>query len=117
MANSPAPFDLTTLRRACAPVIAWYERFLAGQRPDVGELDDALVALRRLPSMGGRLGRAVATIVTGGGQASTQEVLVAFEHLRSTSALRMPATEPPSPPRRARGERRRAGQPRLPGLG
>ena len=116
MTTSPDPLDLTALRRACAPVIAWYDRFLAGQRPDVRELDDALVALRRLPAVGGRLGRAVATIVSGGAQASTQDVLVAFEHLRSTDSLRTPVDGTPRPPR-ARRARRGAGQLRLPGFG
>lgn len=117
MAASPAPFDLTALRRACAPVITWYERFLTGQGADVRQLDDALVALRGLPPMGGRLGRAVATIVSGGAQASTPEVLVAFEDLRATAALRTPMGETPRPPRRAREDRRGAGQLRLPGFG
>lgn len=120
MTTTPAtPFDLCGLRRACAPVISWYERFLAERRLDLHELDEALTDLRRLPPVGGRIGRAVATIVSGGAGASIEEVLVAFEMLRGATGLR---SQPPAGrssraiPRRARGGWAVVEQQALPGL-
>ena len=87
-------FDLTALRRACAPVISWYEGFLAERRLDLHELDGALAALRRLPPVGGRLGRAWDTLAAGGAGASTEEVLVCFEVLRCIPGLQAQAPHP-----------------------
>ena len=83
--------DLVALRRACGPVIAWYERFLAEQRLDLHELNDAVEGLRLLPPVGGRLGRAMSTIVSGGQGVAIEEVVVAFELLCGATGLRAPS--------------------------
>ena len=71
MAPDPAPpVDLAVLRRAAAPVVAWYEQLLAGSPMPLVELDRALVGLKALPPLGGRLGRALATVATAGRNAN-----------------------------------------------
>jgi hypothetical protein len=97
MAENPddAPVDLTALRRAAAPVIAWYERFLAGDPMPLASLDIALGGLRGLPPLGGRLGKALALVATGGRQATTEETIAALELLRHHTGLRH-VPRPPS---------------------
>ena len=112
-----APVDLLTLRAACLPIIACYERFLRDGDLDVHELDDALAPLRRLPRIPGRLGRAIALVASGGGSFSTEDTIEALELLRTTAGLRTPPPPPvsdasPQPRRR----RRRLPSPRLPGF-
>ena len=127
MASDPdtPPVDLDALRRAAAPVIAWYEQLLAGEPMPLASLDRALGALRTLPPVSGRLGRAMALVATGGRQATTEETIAALELLRHTAGLRhMPV--PPAPDsspgvggaarsRRRRGPRQWS-QPPLPGI-
>src|SRR5688500_17192117 len=108
MANDPhTPLvDLGALRRAAGPVIAWYERFLAGQPMPLAALDRALGGLRALPPVSGRLGRAVALVATGGRLATTEETIAALELLRRSTGLRRlppPAAAQPGKPRRRRG--------------
>ncbi|MFP5375335.1 MAG: hypothetical protein ACLGIO_00940 [Acidimicrobiia bacterium] len=121
-----APIDLAELRRAAAPVVAWYEGFLAGQPMPLADLDRALVDLRALPPVGGRLGRALAMVGRAGRDATTEETIAALELLRHTAGLRHvpappePHTAPvPSPtakaPKRRRGPRQWS-QPPLPGI-
>ena len=113
-------FDLTALRRACVPVLSWYEGFLAERRLDLQELDEALAALRRLPPVGGRLGRALDTLAAGGVGSSTEEVLICFEVLRCIPGLQAqaPTLGAVLRPMSAQGPapQRSATQPRLPGF-
>lgn len=92
-----APVDLSLLREVCAPVISWYETFLADQRVDLNELDTAVEGLRQLPALGGRLGWAVAIIASGGEGSSIEEVVVAFEVLCRARGLRSTGTQMPGP--------------------
>lgn len=119
------PVDLGALRAAAGPVIAWYEQLLAGRPMPVAELDQALVGIRALPPISGRLGKALALVASGGREATTEETVAALELLRHSAGLRhvrlpepssAPGTTPP--PRPAKGERRRRGwtQPPLPGI-
>lgn len=128
MAASAAdvPVDLGALRAAAAPVIVWYEGFLAGRPSLIADLDVALQAMRTLPPIGGRLGRALALVAAGGRLATTRETIAALETIRATAGLR-----PLSPPRPVAAaaatdkgsvpKRRRRGrewsQPELPGIG
>ena len=120
--SDPAPVDLAALRRAAAPVVAWYERFLAGQPMPLADLDHALTGLRTLPPVSGRLGRALAVVAAGGRDATTEETIAALEFLRHSAGLRhvppppAPAAEHASGPcgRRRRG--RPWTQPPLPGI-
>jgi hypothetical protein len=122
MASHPdsAPVDLDALRRAAGPVIAWYERFLAGEPMPLAALDRALGGLRSLPPVSGRLGRAMALVATGGRQATTEETLAALELLRCSTGLRHLPPPPPAPALTPKVKRRRARpsgiQQRLPGL-
>ncbi len=108
--------DLPALRRACGPLIACYERFLADGSLDVGELDDALASLRVLPVFEGRLGRAVALVIAGGDGAPSEDTVAALELLRTTTGLR------PAPAASKKSKRREAKKgcgeihPPLPGL-
>ena len=120
MASDPdtPPVDLDALRRAAAPVIAWYEQLLAGEPMPLASLDRALGALRTLPPVSGRLGRAMALVATGGRQATTEETIAALELLRNSTGLRSVATPTPAEPSKAKRRGGRGGwtQERLPGL-
>lgn len=120
MASDPdtPPVDLDALRRAAAPVIAWYEQLLAGEPMPLASLDRALGALRTLPPVSGRLGRAMALVATGGRQATTEETIAALELLRCSTGLRSVATPTQAEPSTAKRRAGRGGwtQERLPGL-
>ena len=87
-ASDPDLVDLGALRTAVAPVVAWYERFLDGQPMPVADLDHALVDVRALPPIGGRLGKALGVVASGGRGASTEETVAALEVLRHSAGLR-----------------------------
>ena len=128
---------LAALGAACAPLVAWYDHLEATGEADVGELDDAVLALKALavpPPAGSRLGWAVALVLRGGVGASTEELVAAVEALRGAVGAargRAPGAGPeeaaaaaatPAPRRRCCCSCRRApggggGQPFLPGLG
>ena len=119
------PVDLGALRAAAGPVIAWYEQLLAGRPMPVAELDEALVGIRALPPISGRLGKALALVASGGREATTEETVAALELLRHSAGLRhvplpvpSPAPGTTPPPRPAKGNRRRRDwtQPPLPGI-
>ena len=114
---TPTPRPSTSTRCA-APVIAWYEQLLAGEPMPLASLDRALGALRALPPVSGRLGRAMALVATGGRQATTEETIAALELLRCSTGLRSVATPTPAEPSKAKRRASRGGwtQERLPGL-
>jgi hypothetical protein len=120
--SDPAPVDLGALRCAAAPVVAWYEQFLAGQPMPLADLDHALTGLRALPPISGRLGRALAVVAAGGRDATTEETIAALEFLRHSAGLRHvpppapPAAQPAVAPRRRRRRGRPWTQPPLPGI-
>ena len=121
---------LAALGAACAPLVDWYDRLEATGEADVGELDDAVWALKALrvpPPARSRLGRAVALVLRGGAGASKEELLAAMQALRgAVGAARGARALPASGPEAAAPHRRRCccrgaagggGQPNLPGLG
>ncbi len=109
------PIDLAAVRAASGGVVTCYERFLAGEGIDLVQLNGALAALRRLPKLGGSVGRALTLVARGGGDASTEETIAALELLRCAPGLR---TLPPvARERRAATKQPLAAQPSLPGLG
>jgi len=114
------PVDLPALRAAAGPVIAWYEQLLAGRAMPVAELDRALVPIRALPPIGGRLGKALALVASGGREATTEETVAALELLRCSAGLRhAPAPAAPAGPPTTTSRRRRRRewtQLRLPGV-
>lgn len=91
---------------ASAPVIECYDAMrVAAERGE--PLDDktkadlraALERLRRLPRCGGRLGRAIAVVASGGIDFSVGDTIAALELLRATlnrrGRLRPSPTQPP----------------------
>lgn len=112
------PVDLVALRRATGPVVAWYERLLAGEPMPVAYLETALQGLRALPPVGGRLGRAVTLVATGGREATTEDAVAALEFLRCSAGLRFVQRPAPAPMAGlGTGARRPWTQPPLPGMG
>ena len=125
-ASAPEPeaadvVDLEALRAACRPVVALYRRFLDGGSTalDMGELDEAIASMRRLPPMKGRMGKALALVASGGAEARTEEVIAALRLLSASPGLttRRSQGRADSPPP-ALGPTPVGGvaQPRLPGL-
>ncbi len=112
----PQVVDLFALRRACAPLVRQFDRFHAEGTLDLDELDAALVAIRRLPPMGGRLGRALG-ILAAGAASSPQQTLAAFHLVRNTPSLRARVRQPAQPRTRQRARRAKEAAPRLPGIG
>lgn len=110
--SASPPVELAALRAAAGPVIAWYEAFLAGHPMALADLDVALRDLRSLPAIGGRLGRAVALVATGGRQATTEETIAALERLRASAGLRR--TMPPTPRKTTKATPTTKGRPRNP---
>lgn len=82
-----AVVDLVALRRACRPLLTNYDRFLAEGTVDLSQVDAALADIRRLPPLGGRLGRALA-VLAAGASSCPRDTVAAFELLRSIPALR-----------------------------
>ncbi len=120
-ADGPADVvNLEQLRTACRPVVALYRRFLESGRVelDMGELDEALASMRRLPAVGGRIGRALSLVASGGAGASTEAVVAALDLLSAAPGLVVAAGERPAsgPPREKLGPTTGFAQPSLPGL-
>jgi len=114
-----SPVDLDALRVAAAPVVAWYAQLLAGRPMPVADLDVALVGIRALPPISGRLGKALALVATGGREATSDETVAAFELLRCSAGLRSkPATSQPGAATTGTRRRRKRDwtQPPLPGI-
>ncbi|MGI8709686.1 MAG: hypothetical protein ACR2LA_01640 [Acidimicrobiales bacterium] len=101
----PQVVDLVAIGHASAPVIECYDAMrVAVERGE--PLDDntkahlraALERLRRLPRCGGRLGRAIAVVSSGGIDFSVGDTVAALELLRATlerrGRLRAPPTQP-----------------------
>lgn len=121
MASDPdPPVELAALRQAAAPVVTWYEQFLAGAPMPLAQLERALVGLKALPPLAGRLGRALATVANAGRDATTEETIAALEFLRHTTGLRhLPPPPPPAaavPAPKATRSRRTWTQVQLPGM-
>lgn len=54
--------NLTEVRSVCRRVAGWYDEALAGRDPGPVALEDVLAAVRALPLMGGRVGRALTAL-------------------------------------------------------
>lgn len=113
--------DLTALRAACGPVVVLYRRFLdsGSVELDMGELDEALASMRRLPPMKGRIGKALALVASGGAWASTEDVIAALEMLSACPGLAVRSPKgraTPPPPSLGAAPAIGFAQPSLPGL-
>jgi|GEM_PF-4411711 len=54
--------NLTEVRGVCRRVAGWYLEALAGRDPGLVALEDVLAAVRALPPLGGRVGRALTAL-------------------------------------------------------
>ncbi len=84
--------DLVAIAQACAPIVTWYDGFLAGAEralapQALARLDQDLTHLRSLPCCGGQLGRAIAVVASGAAAAGSECTLAAIETLRTTLAV------------------------------
>jgi hypothetical protein len=87
--QGPAVVALVAIAQACAPIVTWYDGFLAGAEralapQALARLDRDLKQLRSLPCCGGQLGRAIAVVASGAAAAGSQRTLAAIETLRTT---------------------------------
>ncbi|HSH58267.1 MAG TPA: hypothetical protein VK988_01245 [Acidimicrobiales bacterium] len=103
----PQVVDLVAIGHASAPVIEYYDAMrVAAERGEPlddetkAHLGEALERLRRLPRCGGRLGRAIAVVASGGSDFSVGDTIAALELLRGTldrrGRLRPSLTQPPA---------------------
>jgi len=74
--------DLVEIRSVCAALVDWFDSYTAGFPPSIDELDRAVGRAKRLPDMPGALGRALATIATGGRGATRHDIFDAVDQLR-----------------------------------
>ena len=74
-------------------VLNFYDKLIAGTQPSIKQLDDAVVQLKALPNIPGRLGRDIALIADGGRGASRNDIVGSLERLRQVAAMN-PATAP-----------------------
>lgn len=104
-------------------LLAFYDNLLAGNEPPIEQLDNAVVELKALPEIPGRLGRDIALIADGGRGASRNDIVGSLERLRQIAAMKPNTTEPadqPTPKRKPKPKRTgepRTPQPTLPGMG
>ncbi len=99
----PGVVDLVAIAQACAPIVTWYDGFLAGAEralapQALARLDRDLTHLRSLPCCGGQLGRAIAVVASGAAAAGSERTLAAIETLRATLAIGSAGGCRPSPP-------------------
>ncbi len=99
-----AIIELGDVGRASAKLDRWYRRLLVTGQGDPRELAEAQAQLRALPAQPGRLGRAIALVISGGAGASDEEMIAAVELLCRAAARATPQS------RRAARRRRRRGQ-------
>ncbi len=104
--------DIVAVGRASLPLARWWRSFLAdpdaaGEQLD--DLEEARARLRELGPVPGRVGRAIAVVVMGGGAtaAKSVEALELLNALADHVAAQRP-TDPGSPTRPARVTRARA---------
>jgi hypothetical protein len=121
-ATNATVIDLVPITAACRDLVIWYDRSLAGDKPDVAELQRVMAQLRRLPELPGRIGRDIDLVVSGGTTGSPGDTVGAIERLRlianyNAHPSMQPANKPRDRERRQRSKKRRTDQQTpLPGL-
>jgi hypothetical protein len=98
--QDPGVVDLVAIAQACAPIVTWYDGFLAGAEralapQALARLDRDLKHLRSLPCCGGQLGRAMAVVANGTAAAGSERTLAAIETLRTTLPVGSADNHPP----------------------
>ena len=112
--------DLAPLSAACRDLVGWYDQLLAGDRPPIKRLDDAIITLQALPAVGGQIGRDIELIVAGGARSTHDEIIGAVERLRTLanhSNVAAPQRAAPAGKTRSKKRRVRPTQASLPGMG
>ncbi len=112
--------DLAPLSAACRYLVGWYDQLLAGKRPPIKRLDDAITTLQALPAVGGQIGRDIELIVAGGARSTHDEIIGAVERLRTlANHSNGAAPQPAAPASKTRSKKRRIRptQASLPGMG
>lgn len=120
--------DLVAVGRASAGLARWWQDFLADPAAageHLGQLEEARHHLQALGPLPGRLGRAVAVVIGGGGPTAKESVdaIALLATVANWPGAQAPETTRQLPPRVA-SERLRAGsrgasnaqQPSLPGM-
>jgi len=112
--SSGVLINLAAVGRASRPLADWWTRLILSGEADIDELERARRLLEALPPQPGRLGRAVALVVSGGRDATQTETVAAVELL----ALAAACSGPIARVRSASGSRWRqpVPQPPLPGF-
>lgn len=98
-------------------LLAFYDQLLAGGQPAIELLDQAVIELKELPTVPGRLGRDIALIADGGRGANRNDIVGSLERLRQIAAMDPP--EPATdavPARRTKTKARPKTQATLPGM-
>ncbi len=97
-------------------LLGFYDDLLAGNEPPIEQLDDAVVEIKALPDIPGRLGRDLALIASGGNGASRHDIVGSIERLRHIAAMEPPPATPPATVSLTRKKHTPASQATLPGL-
>jgi hypothetical protein len=79
--------DLVEIRSVCAAVVAWFDSYTAGTPSPIDELDRAVTRAKTLPHLAGALGRAVATIASGGRGATRDDIVGVVDQLRRAASV------------------------------
>ncbi len=115
-----AVIDLGPISAACRGLVSWYDRHLEGDEPPVAELDVVVNDLRALPSLPGRIGQDIDTVLSRRPDRRAGDVVGAVERLRLVAnhqpAPPQPRIQPHKGRRRRREAARRTSQLQLPGI-
>jgi hypothetical protein len=77
--------NLSEVRGACRRVARWYGEVFAGRDPGPVALEDALAAVRALPPLHGRLGRALSALADPPVDVRDDELLAALRCVRQAA--------------------------------
>ncbi len=97
-------------------LLGFYDDLLAGKEPPIEQLDNAVVDIKALPHIPGRLGRDLALIATGGNGASRHEIVGSIERLRQVAAIETPSSASPAASNLSSKKHAQGLQATLPGL-
>ncbi|MEM7093702.1 MAG: hypothetical protein AAF567_11925 [Actinomycetota bacterium] len=118
--SEAAVIDLGPISAACRGLVSWYDRHLEGDEPPVAELDIVVNDLRALPTLPGRIGQDIDTILSRRSDRRTGDVVGAVERLRLVANHQPAPPQPRTQPRKGRRRRRepvkRNSQMQLPGI-
>ena len=106
--TSGSVIDLAPITAACRQLVTWYDRSLAGDKPNVTELERVMATMRELPVIPGRVGRDIELVVSGGDSSAPGETIGAIERLRLIANHNPQHSAPASTKPRDRERRQRS---------